>query len=219
MHGQNEEQSTNGKRKADLEESHKSKKKRRLSEDHEDVSEDEKDEVDEPSSVTPKPKTHHRVALKGSSPPSPISTFTSLLSLYPSLQPSFSRLLPNLPTSYSDNPTSIQAYAVPTLLSGRDLAAISPTGTGKTVAFILPIFAMLGKPVASRGGDEIDGEGHEGDRKGPRALILAPTKELSSQIYNECLKLAQGRKWRIVLYSKATAATMKEPGVGAKVGA
>lgn len=54
--------------------------------------------------------------------------------------------------------------------------------------------------------------------KGVRALILAPTRELAHQIHNECLKLAQGRKWRIVLFSKATAGTLADKDVQDKVG-
>jgi hypothetical protein len=53
---------------------------------------------------------------------------------------------------------------------------------------------------------------------GIRAIVLAPTRELAHQIYNECLKLAQGRKWRIFLFSKATAATLADKGVQDKVG-
>jgi hypothetical protein len=53
---------------------------------------------------------------------------------------------------------------------------------------------------------------------GIRAIVLAPTRELAHQIYNECLKLAQGRKWRIVLFSKATASTLADKGVQDKVG-
>ena len=53
---------------------------------------------------------------------------------------------------------------------------------------------------------------------GIRAVVLAPTRELAHQIYNECLKLAQGSKWRIVLFSKATAATLADKSVQDKVG-
>lgn len=48
---------------------------------------------------------------------------------------------------------------------------------------------------------------------------MSPTRELAGQIYNECLKLAQGRKWRIVLYSKATGATLAQKEVRDKIGA
>lgn len=53
---------------------------------------------------------------------------------------------------------------------------------------------------------------------GVRALILAPTRELAHQIHNECLKLAQKRKWKIVLFSKATASTLTDKAVRDKVG-
>ena len=62
-------------------------------------------------------------------------------------------------------------------------------------------------------GDASEDSGH-----GLRALIVAPTNELARQIHNECLKLAQGRKWRIVLFSKATAATLADKNVRDKVG-
>lgn len=51
-----------------------------------------------------------------------------------------------------------------------------------------------------------------------RALILAPTRELAHQIHNECLKLSQGRKWKIVLFSKATANGLNDKNVRDKVG-
>ena len=54
--------------------------------------------------------------------------------------------------------------------------------------------------------------------KGVRALVIAPTRELAHQIHNECLKLAQGRRWRIILLSKATANTLSDKAVRDKVG-
>lgn len=61
---------------------------------------------------------------------------------------------------------------------------------------------------------------HPKDSKTPgvRALILAPTRELAQQIHNECLKLAQGRKWKILLLSKATANTLSDQSARDKVG-
>ena len=53
---------------------------------------------------------------------------------------------------------------------------------------------------------------------GARAVILAPTRELAHQIHNECLKLAEGRKWRIILFNKATASTLADKNVRDKVG-
>jgi superfamily II DNA/RNA helicase len=89
--------------------------------------------------------------------------------------------------------------------------AIAPTGTGKTLSYMLPIMNSLGAPASSASGKETSGTG-------VRAVILAPTKELAHQIHNECLKLAEGRKWRTILFSKATAATLSDKAVRDKVG-
>ncbi len=67
-------------------------------------------------------------------------------------------------------PTPIQAQAIPPVLQGRDLVGIAQTGTGKTAAFALPILQRLAansKPPM---------------RKGVRALVLSPTRELATQI-------------------------------------
>ncbi len=70
------------------------------------------------------------------------------------------------------NPTPIQAKAVPPALQGRDLLGCAQTGTGKTAAFALPVLHRLLE------------ETPEGSKKraSPRALILAPTRELATQI-------------------------------------
>ena len=64
-------------------------------------------------------------------------------------------------------PTSIQEKAIPVVLESRDLIGCAQTGTGKTAAFLLPILQQLsiGRPSA-----------------GPRALVIAPTRELAAQI-------------------------------------
>ena len=73
------------------------------------------------------------------------------------------------------SPTPIQAATLPDSLAGRDVLGRGRTGSGKTYAFLLPLVARLtasGKPAQSRK---------------PRALIMAPTRELVNQI-NEALK-------------------------------
>ncbi len=67
-------------------------------------------------------------------------------------------------------PTPIQAKSIPLVMAGGDLIGIAQTGTGKTAAFVLPILAKL---MASEG---------DGKRRGTRALVLAPTRELAAQI-------------------------------------
>jgi ATP-dependent RNA helicase RhlE len=68
------------------------------------------------------------------------------------------------------NPTPIQAQSIPVLLEGRDLLGLAETGTGKTAAFVLPLLQRL----AAEGQRPLPGA--------PRALILAPTRELAIQI-------------------------------------
>ena len=70
-------------------------------------------------------------------------------------------------------PTPIQAQAIPEVMAGRDVLAIAQTGTGKTAAFALPILHRLaGANDTARG-------------RTPRALVLAPTRELAIQIADE----------------------------------
>ena len=70
-------------------------------------------------------------------------------------------------------PTPIQAQAIPEVLAGRDLIAIAQTGTGKTAAFALPILHRLA------------GARNSVRARAPRALVLAPTRELAIQIADE----------------------------------
>lgn len=70
-------------------------------------------------------------------------------------------------------PTPIQAQAIPYILNGEDLLGIAQTGTGKTAAFALPILHELNKEQA------------RSKYRDPRALILAPTRELAIQIADE----------------------------------
>ena len=70
-------------------------------------------------------------------------------------------------------PTPIQVQAIPDVLAGRDLLAAAQTGTGKTAGFVLPLLQRL-VTVKSKG--SADG------RRPPRALILAPTRELAAQV-------------------------------------
>ena len=63
-----------------------------------------------------------------------------------------------------DEPTPIQAQAIPAMLGGRDLIAHAQTGTGKTAAFALPILNRLSSELE------------------PQALVLTPTRELAMQV-------------------------------------
>ncbi|CUA72477.1 ATP-dependent RNA helicase ROK1 [Debaryomyces hansenii CBS767] [Rhizoctonia solani] len=148
----------------------------------------------------------HRVTSSGDNVAPPITEFEDLSPRYKVPQ----RLLQNIENCGYDYPTGIQAHGIPVLLEGRHLIAISPTGTGKTMSYLLPIFSLLQSPLSSKSPPENAG-------KGVRAVIVSPTRELAAQIYNECLKLAEGRKWRIILYGKATGSTLAQPEVRDKV--
>src|SRR6184192_2440163 len=66
-------------------------------------------------------------------------------------------------------PTPIQVAAIPQILAGHDLIGIAQTGTGKTAAFVLPILTKLSSM-------------QNGQRRGTRVLVVAPTRELVVQI-------------------------------------
>ncbi len=72
-------------------------------------------------------------------------------------------------------PRPIQAKAMPPALKGRDVLGLAQTGTGKTAAFVLPILQRLLSE----------------HRPGPRALVVAPTRELATQVHTEFERLAR----------------------------
>ena len=79
-------------------------------------------------------------------------------------------------------PRPIQADTIPAALAGHDVLGLAQTGTGKTAAFALPLLHRLGRDR----------------RRGPRALVLAPTRELATQIGDEIRALARFTQMRVV---------------------
>jgi ATP-dependent RNA helicase RhlE len=75
-----------------------------------------------------------------------------------------------------EEPFAIQSLVISDVLDGRDVLAKSPTGSGKTLAFAVPIADRLA-----------------GSRQRPTALVLAPTRELASQIVDESRDVAAAR--------------------------
>ncbi len=82
-------------------------------------------------------------------------------------------------------PTPIQAQAIPEVISGRDLLASAQTGTGKTAAFTLPALNLLATP-------------HESKSRGPRILVLVPTRELAAQVNDSARKYGKYIRARTV---------------------
>jgi superfamily II DNA/RNA helicase len=87
-------------------------------------------------------------------------------------------------TGYTE-PTPIQAQAIPEIMAGRDLMASSQTGSGKTAAFILPVLNRLATPSALPG-------------KGPRVLVLTPTRELAQQVCDAATKYGKNMRFKII---------------------
>ena len=94
-------------------------------------------------------------------------------------------ILQALTTSGYETPTPIQAQAIPSVMTGKDLLGIAQTGTGKTAAFTLPLIERLSKGRARA--------------RMPRALVLAPTRELADQVASSFEKYAKGTKLTWVL--------------------
>ncbi|KAI1064879.1 hypothetical protein LB507_000304 [Fusarium sp. FIESC RH6] len=73
-----------------------------------------------------------------------------------------------------EKPTPIQMQALPALMSGRDVIGVAKTGSGKTVAFLLPMFRHIKDQPPLK------------DTDGPIGLIMTPTRELAVQIHRDC---------------------------------
>ncbi|QMW22590.1 DEAD/DEAH box helicase [Sandaracinobacteroides saxicola] len=84
-----------------------------------------------------------------------------------------------------DEPTAIQAAAIPQVLMGRDLIGVAQTGTGKTASFVLPMIDILA-------------EGRSRARM-PRSLILEPTRELAAQVAENFEKYGKYHKLSMAL--------------------
>lgn len=99
--------------------------------------------------------------------PKPILKFSHAFKDYP-------EILEEIQKQKFETPSPVQCQAWPIIMSGYDLIAIAQTGTGKTLAFLLPAFIHL----------DLQPTPHN-ERKGPSVLVLAPTRELVLQIESE----------------------------------
>ncbi|EPQ56663.1 DEAD-domain-containing protein [Gloeophyllum trabeum ATCC 11539] len=127
------------------------------------------------------------VEATGSGVPEPVTTFT-----HPPLDPV---LLENIAFARYTNPTPVQKYSVPIVAAGRDLMACAQTGSGKTGGFLFPILSASFTSGPRSPPFDPQATGFNSRRKAyPTALILAPTRELVSQIHEEARKFAY-RSW------------------------
>ncbi|XP_073680440.1 probable ATP-dependent RNA helicase DDX46 isoform X3 [Garra rufa] len=118
------------------------------------------------------------IIVKGKGCPKPIKTW---------VQCGISMKVLNAMKKHSyEKPTPIQAQAIPAIMSGRDLIGIAKTGSGKTIAFLLPMFRHIldQRPL--------------GEGEGPISVIMTPTRELALQITKECKKFSKSLGLRVV---------------------
>jgi ATP-dependent RNA helicase DDX43 len=99
--------------------------------------------------------------------PNPVQTFEQALSCWPDM-------LEEVKKQGFSKPSPIQSQAWPVLFKGEDLIGIAQTGTGKTLAFLLPGMVHTDLQPVSRE-----------ERGGPNVLVMAPTRELALQIKQE----------------------------------
>ncbi|KAJ3663059.1 hypothetical protein Zmor_007368 [Zophobas morio] len=120
----------------------------------------------------------HRISVVGKHVPEPTRNFDDF--------PVEQGIIENLKNCGYVEPTPVQKQAVPIMLEGRNLLACAPTGSGKTAAFLVPLINDLKGPK----------------KKGFRALILCPTRELAKQTQRECVRLSEGKGFRVHIISK-----------------
>ena len=89
----------------------------------------------------------------------------------------------NLAKHNFTEPTPVQAQTIEPALAGRDVVATAQTGTGKTLAFVLPMIHRLQNQPG----------------KGVRAIVLTPTRELAMQIHETFVKMAAGSPIRAAI--------------------
>lgn len=79
-------------------------------------------------------------------------------------------------------PTPIQAQTWPIALQSKDIVAIAKTGSGKTLGYLIPAFMLLRRR-------------RNNPQKGPTVLVLAPTRELATQIQDEAIKFGRSSRF------------------------
>ncbi|KAM9710841.1 DEAD-box helicase 3 X-linked a isoform 12-T12 [Menidia menidia] len=118
-------------------------------------------------------------------------------------------IMGNIGLSRYTRPTPVQKYAIPIIKSKRDLMACAQTGSGKTAAFLLPVLSQIYTEGPGDALQAAKGSGQDNGRYGrrkqyPLSLVLAPTRELALQIYDEARKVAYRSRVRpCVVYGGA----------------
>jgi len=126
------------------------------------------------------------VEASGHDVPEPVLTFSN--------PPLDDHLIRNIELAHYKVPTPVQKYSIPIVMGGRDLMACAQTGSGKTGGFLFPILSQAFITGPSPTPANAAGSFGRTRKAYPTSLILAPTRELVSQIYDESRKFAY-RSW------------------------
>uniref|UniRef100_A0A8D2DQK5 RNA helicase n=1 Tax=Sciurus vulgaris TaxID=55149 RepID=A0A8D2DQK5_SCIVU len=114
--------------------------------------------------------------------PNPTCKFKDAFQQYP-------ELLKNIAMAGFQKPTPIQSQAWPIILQGIDLIGVAQTGTGKTLAYLMPGFIhLVSQPLPKE------------QRNGPGMLVLTPTRELALQVNAECSKYSYDGLKSVCIY-------------------
>jgi ATP-dependent RNA helicase DDX46/PRP5 len=118
------------------------------------------------------------ITVKGKDPPRPIQKFS---------QGGFgAQIMQIINELQFSTPSSIQSQALPAIMSGRDTIGVAKTGSGKTMAFVLPMFRHIKDQPPLETMD------------GPIGMIMAPTRELAVQIHRDCKPFLKALNLRAV---------------------
>ncbi|XP_063951660.1 probable ATP-dependent RNA helicase DDX52 [Lytechinus pictus] len=134
-------------------------------------------------------RKRNRIHVQGEDIPDPVETFGELQEEYGLSDD----VIQNIMEVGYLAPTPIQMQAIPILMHRRELLACAPTGSGKTAAFLLPVIHQLKGP----------------QKKGFRAVVLSPTRELSQQTYRELMRLSKGSGLRVHTIENGAKAAQK----------
>nr|CAD7199888.1 unnamed protein product [Timema douglasi] len=106
----------------------------------------------------------------------------------------------NIALARYDKPTPVQKYAIPIIMGRRDVMACAQTGSGKTAAFLVPILNQM----YEGGPQQLQASGFGRRKQYPLGLVLAPTRELATQIFDESRKFSYRSRLRpCVVYGGA----------------
>uniref|UniRef100_A0A9J8CID0 RNA helicase n=1 Tax=Cyprinus carpio carpio TaxID=630221 RepID=A0A9J8CID0_CYPCA len=118
-------------------------------------------------------------------------------------------IMGNITLSRYTRPTPVQKYAIPIIKAKRDLMACAQTGSGKTAAFLLPVLSQIytdgpGEALQATKASTQENGKYVRRKQFPISLVLAPTRELALQIYDEARKFSYRSRVRpCVVYGGA----------------